>query len=203
MKSLLIFLLVVLTLTLPLSGCGYSEVELNEAYHRGYEDGHDEGYEDGYDGGRADVLAPEEQKRSQQEGVSYSKHCFIPTYHIPSASAVLAKGEVFEARMVIGKADGSELVTPPVAGTIVFWIWDPDYHKVVDAGRIEGNYEFSFTVEESGDHILVFKDEEGECIIWMEYSSPANLSFPAGAWRYINPFEPNPFEPNPPAIIIK
>jgi len=176
MKRLLIFLLVVLTLTLPLSGCGYSEAELNEAYDRGYEDGYDEGYEDGYNQGRADVLAPEDQQPPQQEDVSYSKHYIIPTIHIAAASAVLGKGEVFEARMIIQKADGSEAITPPVDGAIVFWIWNSNYRKVVDAGRIEGFYEFSYLVEESGTHTLVFQDEEGECVIYMDYNSPAKLT---------------------------
>lgn len=300
MKRLVIFLLVVLTLTLPLSSCGYSEAELNEAYNRGYEAGYEKGMEDvlvseapktdnpqyapgeainmvervyqwryntsdfytplreeylgqgvwevksagGYPiiiggGGEAifrvyeatgtveiyndvartvlkrregypDMVIPppvvadwdwgefyeewliEEQEPSQREDVNYIKQVLIRTYHIPSASAVLAKGEVFGARMIIRKADGSEPVTPPTVGAIVFWIWDPNYRKVLDAGRIEGYYAFILTVEESGTYILVFEDKEGESIIWMEYSSPANLS--AGGGGVFNPFETSPFE---------
>ena len=55
MKRLLVFLLVVLTLTLSLSGCGYSEAELTESYNEGYS----KGYEAGYEEGRAILTAPE------------------------------------------------------------------------------------------------------------------------------------------------
>ena len=168
MKKLAGFLLVLLTLTLSVSGCGYSEAELNEAYDRGYDEGYAKGMED--------AITPEEQKDSQQEDVSYSKHYIIPTIHIAAASAELGKGEVFEARMIIQKADGSEPVKPPVDGAIIFWIWNSNWRKVVDAGRIQGFYEFSFLVEESGTHTLVFEDEEGECVIYMDYNSPAKLT---------------------------
>jgi len=56
MKRLLIFLVVVLTLTLPLSACGYSEAELIEARSAGY----DEGYKAGYDEGQASAIAASE-----------------------------------------------------------------------------------------------------------------------------------------------
>jgi len=208
MKRLLIFLLVLVTFTLPLSGCGYSEAELTEARSTAHDDGYDTGYTKGYDEGRAGVLALEATPEATVtlHDDYYSKHIFIRTIDIPSASIVLAKGEVFEAYITIGKArnQGRVLVSPPTYGSIVFWIWGPGYHKVFDAGRIEGQYKFRFTVEESGTYILVFDDTEEKCFLWIDYKSSANLSLRSPG-VFINPYdvEPNPFEPPPPVITVK
>lgn len=52
MKRLVTFLLMMLILiALLLSGCGYSEEQLAEAYSEGYDAGHNEGYNTGYDTG--------------------------------------------------------------------------------------------------------------------------------------------------------
>lgn len=130
-----------------------------------------------------DIMKAEyEAMKAEDEGdskppvvISYSKHYTIPTYHIAAVAISLGKGEVFEAQMAIYKGFRDTEARPRADGTIIFWIYDPNYRKVVDAGRIEGYYEFTFTVETSGDHILVFEDTEGECFIYMDYNSPASL----------------------------
>ncbi len=46
MKRLLILMLIVLTLILPLNGCGYNEDQLTEAKRIAYEEGYSVGYEE-------------------------------------------------------------------------------------------------------------------------------------------------------------
>jgi hypothetical protein len=129
------------------------------------------------------VEAPQEIVHPPAEGLldaatqpmHWEHSYFIPTYHIAAASVTLAKGEVFQASMTILKANKEEAVDPSVVGAIVFWVWTPKWSKIVDAGRIEGSYQFGFTVEESGDYILVFEDAYGDCVILMDYNSPSEL----------------------------
>ncbi|MBI2328616.1 MAG: hypothetical protein HYU85_03120 [Chloroflexi bacterium] len=95
--------------------------------------------------------------------VSYTKKYQIDTSHIAAAKIALGKGEVFEGRLSLQH------------GAIIFWIDDPMWRKVVDAGRVEGVYEFAFTAEVSGDYLIVFDDKEGKLIVYLEYNSPASL----------------------------
>jgi hypothetical protein len=123
-----------------------------------------------------ELSAKYESETKTPEAIGYSHHYIVPTYDIAAATVTLAKGEVFQAHMLIQKANKRELMNPSVDGAIVFWIWDPHYRKIIDAGRISGVYDFSLSVEESGDYILVFEDSrEGECIIFMDYNSPTEL----------------------------
>lgn len=104
-----------------------------------------------------------EDKSEPQEKVIYTKRYVIDTAHIAAASVKLGKGEVFEARMSI------------VGGSLIFYVRDPRWRKVVDAGRIEGEYEFAFEVEESGEYQLIFDDREGHRTIYLDYNSPSSL----------------------------
>ena len=119
--------------------------------------------------------AEHETSLKPREGITYSRQYVIQTFYVASAVVSLGKGEVFEARMSVVKADRDKPILPPLEGSIVFWIYDPHWRKVVDAGRIEGEYEFAFPVEESGNYMLVFQDTEGYRIIYFEYNSPSPL----------------------------
>jgi len=108
--------------------------------------------------------AEREKSPQLREEISYSKRYTIDTSHIAAAGVTLGKGEVFEGRLSIRY------------GSIVFWISDPYWYRVVDAGRIEGEYEFAFVVEKSGEYRLVFDDSEGSLIIHLDYNSPSSLT---------------------------
>ncbi len=58
---------------------------------------------------------------------------------------------------------------------IWFHIEGPYGNGVVDAVRIEGEYQTSFTAEISGDYKMVFDDSEGYCFIRIVHNSPQPL----------------------------
>ena len=95
--------------------------------------------------------------------VSYSRRYVIDTAHIAAAKVSLGKGEVFSGRLNIKY------------GPLVFYISDFSYRKVLDAGRIEGEYVFSFEVKESGDYTLAFDDTEGHRTVEFDYNSSSPL----------------------------
>ena len=89
----------------------------------------------------------------------------INTYDTASLWVSLAKGEVFNVRMYISPyaAKGSP------SDNFIFKVLD-EWHKVViDAGRIEGVYELTFTAEHSGKYLLCFYDDRGHCTIELHH----------------------------------
>lgn len=104
-----------------------------------------------------------EKTSKPPELVSYSRRYLIDTADIAAAKVSLGRGEVFSGRLNIKY------------GTLVFYINDFSYRKVLDAGRIEGEYVFSFEVKESGDYTLVFDDTEGHRTVEFDYNSSSPL----------------------------
>lgn len=116
----------------------------------------------------------EELLENGEEAIVYKYYTDIPTYHIATLAVKLGKGERLGARLTIWKAHKDQ---PRIGqyGALLFYISDPYHRRIIDAGRIEGVYEFSFTAEVSGDYKLNFIDREGHCVIRMEHNSPALL----------------------------
>lgn len=77
MKKLLVISLIFLITLLSLSGCGYTEADLEESYdagsHAGYEAGYDIGYEQGFADGEADYWAgyDEGYNKGHSDGESF------------------------------------------------------------------------------------------------------------------------------------
>ena len=96
---------------------------------------------------------------------------------IPVLEMVLGKGDKFSAYMEIYEADMKkhEITEPRVDGSFVFYVRSPTGQKIVDGGRVVGEYAFAFTAEESGKYTLVIDDRDEKCYIVIHYNSPARL----------------------------
>jgi len=68
----------------------------------------------------------------------------------------LAKGETFSARLYLNS-------------DLIFYVLAPSKHRIFDAGRIEGTFEFTLTSNKSGTYIMNFVDDRGHCFITMEH----------------------------------
>lgn len=105
---------------------------------------------------RYDALVSRINSGVQQEEVTaYLYRTDIPTYLTAALAFDMLKGETFKARMVIFKAARDKPIVTS-EGEILFWVRDPQYQKIIDAGLIKGEYEFTIVAEESGQYQLTF-----------------------------------------------
>ncbi len=121
------------------------------------------------------VAKPQE---SSGEAIEYPYYDEIHTGKTEALAVTLEKGERFGAQLWVWKEDRFGFMEARgwrVPSTLVFYIRDPYGRKVIDAGRIEGRYEFDFTAEVAGDYQLVFDDSYGYCVIRIVHSSPEPL----------------------------
>ena len=77
--------------------------------------------------------------------------------------------------MKIYKTDKWEIISPRVEGEIVFWVRNPNYRKIVDAGHIVGEYSFKFAAQELGTYELIFDNKDEKCYIEIYYNSPVKM----------------------------
>ena len=104
------------------------------------------------------VITTEEEELVELNAPDILPHSLVfDTLDYASIGFKLAKGEVFSARMHIWKYTAVEREK----GDLIFWILDPNRHRIFDAGRIEGTYEFTLKSNRSGTYILTFDDEYG------------------------------------------
>ena len=119
-----------------------------------------------------------EPRESGGEAIEYPYYDEIHTGKTEALAVTLEEGERFEARLWIWKAGRFayfEVRGWRVPATLMFYIQGPDGEKVIDAGRIEGGYEFNFTAEVTGDYKLVFDDRDGWCVVRIGHNSPEPL----------------------------
>ena len=119
-----------------------------------------------------------EPRESGDEAIEYPYYDEIHTGPTEALAVTLEKGERFRARLWIWKAGRFaffEVRGWRVPATLVFYIRDPYDRKIIDAGRIEGGYEFNFTAEVTGDYKMVFDDREGWCVVRIGHNSPEPL----------------------------
>ncbi len=119
-----------------------------------------------------------EPQASGDEAIAYPYYDEIHTAPTEALAVTLEERERFEARLWIWKAGRFayfEVRGWRVPTTLMFYIQGPNGEKVIDAGRIEGGYEFNFTAEVAGDYKLVFDDRDGWCVVKIEHNSPEPL----------------------------
>ena len=119
-----------------------------------------------------------EPRESGDEAIEYLYYDEIHTGQTSALAVKLEEGERFRARLWIWKAGRFaffEVRGWRVPGTLAFYIRDPYGSKIIDAGRIEGMYEFDFTAEVAGDYRLVFDDRESWCVVRIGHNSPEPL----------------------------
>jgi len=109
--------------------------------------------------------------------LEYADKIQFSTYDTVEFAMTLGKGDYFEAKLILLKANKKVEAIPLSAGSIIFWVNNMYGQKILDAGRIEESYSFNFTAVESGDYQLVFQrpDKNTDCIIIMSYNSPGPL----------------------------
>lgn len=113
---------------------------------------------------------------AQPESVTYGYYTKIPTVDVAALAVTLGIGESFEGRLEIWKAHWRDpRIAGAAQGSLVFYVRDPYHRKILDAGHIEGVYEFAFTAETSGEYMLVFDDAHGHCVVVMHHNYSGTL----------------------------
>ena len=113
-----------------------------------------------------------------KQPVTYEYCNEIATTDVVLVAVTLDRGESFEGRLEIWEASkahpreqGSQ------EGKLVFYVVDPNEIKVIDAGLIEGIYEFDFAAKVPGYYLLVFDDAYGPCIVQMHHNHDGTLEY--------------------------
>ena len=115
MKRLVTFLVMMLILIAPLlSGCGYIEEQLAEAYSEGYEAGHNEGYNKGYEKGKLYFYYVKPKQR----------------YGVDDLEEYLNRWQWSEGTYVAGKFDCSEM-----SAYIERRLENEGYHTIIVSGE--------------------------------------------------------------------
>ena len=115
MKRLVTFLVMMLILIAPLlSGCGYIEEQLAEAYSEGYEAGHNEGYNKGYEEGKFYFYYVKPQQR----------------YGVDDLEEYLNRWQWSEEAYVAGKFDCSEM-----SAYLERKLENEGYHTIIAGGN--------------------------------------------------------------------
>ena len=161
-KILVVLVLPIMALLLvACSGVSQEDYDTLEAEYTALKDDH-ASLQAEYD---ALILETEPEPTTPTTPVVYTKQITFDTRHIADAMVKLGAGDKFEARMTI-RSSGNP-------GALVFYVRN-SVGRVLDAGRIEGVYEFSFIADRSDDYHLVFIDDEMKCIVAIEYNGPDN-----------------------------
>jgi len=100
---------------------------------------------DEYETVKSELEAIHEESEKPKSKGDYLHRLQFDTVDTAAISFTIAKGEMFEA--LVASND-----------PIVFWIYDPTWQKIVDAGLVD-TYNVSFIAEESGTYIFVFDDK--------------------------------------------
>lgn len=108
----------------------------------------------------------------------YPYYTEIQSKRTEALTLKLEEGEEFGGHLWVWKWDRLGFMQPQawrIPQAMTFSIEGPAGDTVLDAVRIEYEYEFTITAPSTGEYTLVFDDSEGYCVVRMTHNSPKTL----------------------------